>query len=152
MERPKCSSLLLVAPKFQLGHFFAEMERSSNTLPSTAIIQVSIGPLLCRNGKGSMSLRYTQASEVSIGPLLCRNGKCQSAVLHMSMTPVSIGPLLCRNGKLFCPLQRGLLVLRFNWATSLQKWKGRGQNKRSRVAGFQLGHFFAEMESSSMIR
>jgi len=34
-----------------LGHFFAEMERALNKIPRNAGYDVSIGPLLCRNGK-----------------------------------------------------------------------------------------------------
>jgi len=75
MERETCLRALFPDAMFQLGHFFAEMESDINNFELTYWQRVSIGPLLCRNGKG------------------------------------------------FSP-KRLRSTLRFNWATSLQKWKG----------------------------
>ena len=94
---------------------------------------------------------YYDRHSVSIGPLLSRNGQKKDLNKIEKGVDVSIGPLLSRNGQCGCGDCNSAKTKGFNWATSQQKWIGTVMIVETMpIFQFQLGHFLAEMDSSTM--
>ncbi len=109
--------------EFQLGHFFSEMDSFQLLRVAVRKHNVSIGPLLSRNGQNRWMPRCKHLqTHVSIGPLLSRNGQPRPNEWYDIQFEVSIGPLLSRNGQ---------------FASEITL---------SATESFQLGHFLAEMD------